>query len=788
MRLRYLIVVFLFCVLFTFTSVHDVSAEPSELKFDDTISGPYVNKVLYKIITGENNQVQALLNNEIDILDGPIGVGYLPTLDADPNISLSSTLRNGYGHITINCRDAPLNWTALRRAFALAYNKTKVQSDIFQNYSRLQDSLVPYTNDLFCVEDELPHNYYTSEIALGNALLDSAGFLVDGGTGFREDPNGNPIHIVIAYSASSPTIAGGCAQIGVDALNALSISASTNAADFNTYIANMYNHGAYDMIFYATDFYSNDVSWLASQYWSDNDDVYAQNPSNFANSTYDLYRDQLINGTTYQEVYNASREMQKILHHNVPVLVVYEDFQFSAYRTDRFEGHVLDVSQNIGNEWTNLKSHLTLLEGGPFSGTLRVSMGQEPDTFNTMTTNSKYSKTIFRDMFNSLLRTGPDGDLRLDLAESYTIETHDDNLAVPDGNTRITFEVIQNALWSDGTPLTAHDIAYTFNFYLDSLAFGNPTGVMLQDIASVFAPTTSRVVIEFSSESYSLIERISDVIILQRTLLENIGPSNWHTWNPVFSSDPYPTSGPFNITDNAPGEYVELSYRPLFHNGVRGTGSDIPSIEDMADFSIVDSPYIGDLTWDVTDDNPLVYRIYHNETLLEASYYDQSPIGISLDGYNLGPHNFTVVVQDYEYQNATDKVTVTLIPDTFVPEINGSILVELYEGSTVGSVLDWDVFDHNPGNYTLDVNGTEIVSDTWDWGTNRISYSLGDLTIANYTYTLTVRDTLGHSSDWMILVSVSERPPSFALESLILIVSGAAVVVVIGVIVMKKRR
>jgi ABC-type transport system substrate-binding protein len=786
---RILVIVCLFCVLLMLQSAQKIDADPpAALRLDDTASGPYVDKLLYKIIPIEDQQILALQDGALDILDRIISPSYIPVLSANPDIEVSSIPRNGYGRIIINCRDAPLNWTVLRRAFAFAYDKYRVRTEVFGGLSQVHDSLVPYVNDLFCIENEFLYDYYESNVVLGNALLDAAGFAVDGMTGYRNDPNGNPIHIVIAYSPTSTAIAGACAEIGADALRALSIDAVISAQDFNTFLANMNNHGSFDMIVTTTNFDNNDVDWLAYDYWSDNAEVPYQNPSNFVNDTYDSCRDQLLHGITYEEVHNASSWMQKILHYNVPVLVVYEDLLYSAYRTDRFEGFIVDNYKNVANEWTNIKAHLELTEGGPFSDTLQLSLRQEPDSFNPMISSSQYSKVLFDNMFSSLLRMGPDGQMRPDLAESYLIETHGTNSDVPTGHTRFTFDIIQNASWTDGTPLTADDIAYSFNYYLNSAAYGNPTAFRFPDISSIFSPTPSRVVIEFSSESYWHLSSIADVFILQKTLLESIGFSGWYAWDPIISSDPYPTSGPFNITDFALGEYFGLSYHPYYHHRVRGTGSDKPIIDILADFAVVQSPHMGDLTWNVVDDDPLIYRIYHNGTLMDVSYYGHSPIRLSLDGYDLGQHTFDLEVLDYEYQIATASVNIDVIVDTFSPEITGPNLVVLDEGATSGIVINWSVFDDNPSNYTLDVNGTEVVSTTWDWGTEEISYTLEALHIANYTYTLIVRDTYGHSSSWSILVCVKERPLSFPLETLILIGGGAAVVVVVVSVVIKKQR
>ena len=786
MRIRYVALVFVFCALLTLSSVQNTSAEPRELKFDDTYSGPYLDKIIYKVLGTESNLVQALLDDEIDIYGGPISEAYHSGLEADPDIELSTILRNGYGLITINCQKAPLNWTPLRQAFALAYNKTRVQDIAFGGQSLLHDSLVPSANSLFCIEDELPYDYYDVEVSAGNALLDAAGFAVNGGTGFRDDPNGNPIHIVIAYYGGS-SYASTCGLVGAEALTALGISVELNAGDFNTILGNMYNHGDYDMIVRADTFDNLDVDWLADQYWSENTEEYMKNPSNYVNGSFDLLVEQLINGTTFEEVYNAAHDMQQILHQDVPELVVYENYITAAYRTDRFYGHVADVFKNIGNEWTNVKVRLPLLDGGPFTGTLRVGMMHEPSSFNPMTTSSSYSWMIIENMFSSLLQTGPDGTKRLDLAESYTIETHDTNPSITDGRSRFTFDIVQNATWSDGTPLTGDDVSYTFLYLASSYSYGNPMGLSFQNLVVAYSPLPYRVVLEFDTESYWLLSRITDIPIFQRTLLEDITPSGWNSWDPV-RSDPCPTSGPFNITDFSWGDYYELSYHRDFHYGVRGTGSDFPVIEEQADFEVVQSPYMGELTWNVIDDNPLLYRIYYNDTLMEISYFEESPITVDLDNYSLGLHNFTLVILDYEYQEVVDEVLITVIPDTFDPEIEGPDLIILYEDSTEGFEINWSVFDHNPSNYTIDVNGTEIVTTTWTWGTDVISHFLGNLEIANYTYTLTVRDTYGHSSDWTILVSVTERPSLIVLEQILMIGAGVAVVVIVGGIVLKKRQ
>jgi ABC-type transport system substrate-binding protein len=528
--------------------------------------GPNVDKVVYKVIVGDDQMILALQGGVVDIHDGFFDPDNYALLDADPNLEVSDDiLRNGYGHIKINTRDAPLNWTALRRAFAFAYDKTAVQTDIFQGLMRLHDSVVVYTNDLFSIEDDLPYHYYNPEPAKGNALLDAAGFDIDPLTGFREDPNGNPIHIVIGYSPSSPAIAGGCAQLGVDALAALSISAETNQEDFNTYLANLYNHGDYDMLFFATSFYGKTLDWMAREYGSEYANAYAQNDSNFANETMDGILQDILDAKTYQEAYDACAEAQLLIHYQVPLLITYENMYLQAYRNDKFKGHIKDAGRYIQSKW-NIQNIIQLDD--TFGGTVAVALGQEPDTFNGFTSSSGYTAQILNLVDSNLYDFGPDLEPYPVLAESYTEETHADNAAVPEGHHRFTFDLIQNATWSDGTPFTAEDVAFTYTYYLETAALGNPAGAGLSDanLVAAYAPSTYRVVVEFGKESYWNFGQAAYFSPIPKHIFEpgaGIGYEGWNTWNPIFNpADPFVTLGPFLLTDIEAGEFYELTVNP----------------------------------------------------------------------------------------------------------------------------------------------------------------------------------------------------------------------------------
>ncbi len=547
---------------FLFMAVSPALSVAADIPSDLSV-GPYVDKIVYKVIANQDQRILALQSGQIEMDNSFFDPSYVDQLEADPDITVFSTIRNGYGHFTINCRDGgdgALADSVVRRAFAFAFDKTAVTDEILDGFSEEHDSLVPLPNT-WCVETQFPWHYYTDQTAIGNTMLDEAGYDFVGE--YRAMPNGDPIHITIQYGAASEEIAGGTAQIGVDALRRLGFDADRQATDFNAYISTLDSHGDYDIIFYAVNFYSNDIDWLAYEYWSEYADVPYQNPTNFANSTYDALRTQLLYGSTYEEVFEACAEMQKILFYECPRIVCYENEYLQGYRNDEYTGHVEDAGRYITGPWTMRKIHKL---DGTFGGTINIALGEEPDSFNIYTTNSAYAAAILEELWPSLYTFDPNLDRYPDLCEALLEETHADNADVPLGHTRFTIDIVQNATWSDGVKLTAEDVAYTFTYAYESFTYGNPAGSDLGDLYSAFAQSTYRAIIEFSTESYWHFSNFAYDTIIPYHIFKDIGFDGWNTWNPVFDDEePNVNCGPFTFTDFDAGEFYEITWNPLFH-------------------------------------------------------------------------------------------------------------------------------------------------------------------------------------------------------------------------------
>ncbi len=124
----------------------------------------------------------------------------------------------------------------------------------------------------------------------------------------------------------------------------------------------------------------------------------------------------------------------------------------------------------------------------PSSQPLRVGWLSEPDTMNPLTTYSTEGVEVTQLIYDKLL----DYDLNLkpepELATSYAYST--------DGKS-ITFHLRSGVTWQDGQPLTADDVAYTYNLIHDNNL--GQYAQFLTDLTSVQTPDPATVVLNFSA-------------------------------------------------------------------------------------------------------------------------------------------------------------------------------------------------------------------------------------------------------------------------------------------------
>ncbi len=618
--------------------------------------GPYLDGITYDIIPNTANLVQAIQDDTIDILqaklDDPM---QLQVLDTAANIEIAKYDRNGYGQMVLNTAKYPLSITALRRAIAFAYDKEAVCTDLLQGMGTPQDSPIPLANP-YCIDGGLSYDYYASDIDLANQLLDDAGFSIPGGETYRHAPNGAPFNITIDVSDYD----GFAVEIGAafeSAMQALHVDVVVHPMDGFEILHKLYFHEDYDMAHMGKVFGDFDVTWMASEFWSDYADASGINFANFANATFDSHRDDLLNSPYHDEVMDALDQMQEILIYECPIIVCYNNFELGAYRTDKFEGFVDDIVDSVPCWWTNYQTRLMSSQGGPFGGWLYIGIPESIDTFNFMATSSEHTALALSNMYDSLMRRSPTGELIPWLAESFTTETNDDNPDVPAGRTRFTFELVGNARWTDGRTITAEDVAFTFNFYKDGS--GNPYGEGLDVLLTAHSTTSTTVVIEFGSLSYWEMNSIFLKPILPEHIFSEIGASGWNSWDPDPFDESMVTSGPFVISMYIPDSFLQLSSNPSYFNMAI-------LLSSPADITFTYRDYGHAISWQAESSSPDSYELYRNSTLRSSGDWDGSYLTFYLHSLEIGVYNYTLVVYDEAGNSASDTVWVNV-------ESNGSL-------------------------------------------------------------------------------------------------------------------
>lgn len=213
---------------------------------------------------------------------------------------------------------------------------------------------------------------------------------------------------------------------------------------------------------------------------------------------------------------------------------------------------------------------------GHAGGRLVVSLRSEPKTLNPVTSTDVSSREVIAQLTSDLIhinrlsqRTEPA------LAKAWEVS--------PDG-LRYRLELRHGLRFSDGQPLNADDVLFSFKVYLDenvhspqrdSLVVGNkPITVKKVD---------SYTVVFGLSKPYAPAERLFDsVAILPRHLLEAAYKEGKlsQAWNLNTPAQLLAGTGPFRLKEYAPGQRITLERNPYYWK-VDKAGNRLPYLNEI---------------------------------------------------------------------------------------------------------------------------------------------------------------------------------------------------------------
>ena len=184
---------------------------------------------------------------------------------------------------------------------------------------------------------------------------------------------------------------------------------------------------------------------------------------------------------------------------------------------------------------------------------LKVAIVQQIDSMNPFLAVFQSSTEMGRLMYDYLTAYAAD-DQRVTEGVANKWEPSADKLTW-------TFSVPEGKKWSDGQPITAQDVAFTYNLMLTDEVARTANGSFVTNFASVTAPDDKTVVIKTKAPQVTMLAL--DIPIVPK-----------HVWEKVtsikdYANDQMPVvgSGPFVLTEHVAGQFIKLKTNKDYWRG-----------------------------------------------------------------------------------------------------------------------------------------------------------------------------------------------------------------------------
>ncbi len=197
----------------------------------------------------------------------------------------------------------------------------------------------------------------------------------------------------------------------------------------------------------------------------------------------------------------------------------------------------------------------------------RIGETQAIDSLNPFVAEETISNTVFSMIYPSLVQINPANQYIPNFARSWEVS--------PNGKTW-TFHTQSEAKWSDGTPLTAADAAWTLSTIVK---FQNgPTanqGGFVAHLVSATAPNATTLVMQYTQPVANVLNQLAFVVILPQHIWATYATGAGKALTTFANAVPIVSGGPFSLTKYTPKQSALLErnasfYGPKPHVGAVG--------------------------------------------------------------------------------------------------------------------------------------------------------------------------------------------------------------------------
>jgi len=336
-------------------------------------------------------------------------------------------------------------------------------------------------------------------------------------------------------------------------------------------------------------------------------------------------------------------------------------------------------------------------------GTVINGLYEEPDTLVPYLTNETYAVIVDQALWAPLWYGDNQAVLHSGIADLPTAS----NGLISQDLKSITVHLHSGLKWSDGSPITADDVAFSFNLYSNpdfANTFGFPTTAKDDPIG--FAAATkvddSTVKLTFNNPYGGSIAALADGAssIVPAKVFSSLKPADIGKSPENFK--PSVDSGPFMVSDRVQGDHITLVPNPNYYQPGK--------------------PYLGQLTYKIITDQSTILTALQAGTITESWFLDVTKLDSykAIQGYttatDANPAGYELLVFNLTNPILSDinvRKALTMSFDT------SQLITQLYKGAAKPTCDDHSgTAFHEPNItdcYKYDVAGAKQLLDSAGW-------------------------------------------------------------------------
>lgn len=174
--------------------------------------------------------------------------------------------------------------------------------------------------------------------------------------------------------------------------------------------------------------------------------------------------------------------------------------------------------------------------------TVRIGWAGSPDTLNPGMAILVEAYTIFELVYDSMYDLNLDGSFTLGLAESVDVS---------EDGTVYTFKIRDGLKWHDGEPLTARDVAFSYNLYKDTPEYPYMNGYYTPYFDTIEATDNNEVILTLTEAIPNIESQLVFLYVLPEHIWKDVDKLEYENFEMV-------GSGPFKMAEYVQNEFVRL--------------------------------------------------------------------------------------------------------------------------------------------------------------------------------------------------------------------------------------